>query len=350
MYINRYVAIFVLNKKNLLNNLQIVRSKIHCNAKICVMIKADAYSHGIVQVATILCNIVDYFGVANVLEGVKVRKCGVKTPILCVGYFSKEDAFIAKQYNIELCIYNFECFDVLKSLKGPFSCHIKINTGMTRLGFEVCEIKKLKQALKIAKNIKINGIFSHFQDSLNNTENTEKQFKKFIKVCSFLDERHNLIWHISNSDGVLNSKYNLDMVRVGMIIYGYGVIKGLKPVLQIKSEVIDIHKIKKGDSVGYDLYYKAKQDVEYIATIPFGYADGLDRRYSNCYIWINDCKYKIIGKICMDMCMVLVDENVKIGDTVIILKDAVTFAHFSKKSIYEVISNFKNLRSEIIIN
>lgn len=343
--IYKYVSFFVINKTNLLNNVQKIRNLLNKNVKLCAMVKADAYSHDIEIISTLLKDKVDYFGVAQVKEAIKIRNFGIKTPILCVGSFLYEDIKLASENNVDLTIYNFNSLKMIINAKLKINVHIKIDTGMSRLG-----LKNIKEFLKVLNKIKqynyinIVGIFSHFADSDNNKEFTDKQYKNFLEYVSYMHKK--TLKHIANTSASKNKKYQMDMVRVGLGLYGYGNIEGLKPVMSLISSVIDIHSLKKGETVGYEGKFKAENACK-IATIFLGYADGLDLRLSGAMVKIKDKRYKIVGKICMDMFMLLVDDNVKIGDEVIIFENASELAHYSKKSIYAFLSNINHRRCNI---
>lgn len=315
---------------------------------LCAMVKADAYSHNAPIISKLIQNDVDYFGVANINEGIELRKRGIKKPVLCVGYSSFNDCIIASKYNIDITICNKQSFiNALKTNK-KLQVHIKIDTGMTRLGFKTIEeFEEVYELINKSKKMQLKGVFSHFVASENDKVLTEKQSKNFTKFISLVSD-NDILTHISNSNGARNKAYNFGMVRVGIAMYGYGNITGLKPVLKIVAKVVDLHAINKGESVGYNGKYIANKK-EIIATINIGYADGFDMRYSGFFVKINRKKYEIIGKICMDMCMAKVDNSVAIGDDVIILDNAKVLSKFANKSIYEVISNFKNKRAKIIV-
>lgn len=341
------MTIFYINRENLFKNLNTIKKCLKPNTKICAMIKADAYSHSSKKISKLLCDKVDYFGVANIREGVEIRKQRISTPILCVGSFSGQELKLASKYDIDVTIHSIHCLKILKNTSQYLKVHIKIDTGMTRLGIKSkAELVRIVKELKELKNIQIVGIFSHFVDSINK-DISEMQLIKFNRFLECF-KQEKIIKHISNSNGILNSDYNFDMCRVGLALYGYGHMRGLLPVLEVESEVVDIHTIEKGESVGYDQNFIAKEKT-IVATIPFGYADGFDMRYSGAFVFINQNRYKVIGKVCMDMFMCKVDESIKIGDKVIILKNADYLAKYSNKSTYEVLSNFKNKRCKVVI-
>ncbi|MGN1227810.1 MAG: alanine racemase, partial [Christensenellales bacterium] len=222
---------------------------------------------------------------------------------------------------------------------------IKIDCGMHRLGFnDIEDFKKALHIIKKCKSIKLAGVFTHFAES-NETYYIEKKqiFDKYLRLCPA-----NIIKHCSNS---LASRFNslqYDMVRVGLSLYGYGESK-LKKVLQVKSKVISVRKVKGGEYIGYSGGYKCDKDC-IIATVFLGYYDGINRKLSNkCFVKINNQNYKIVGNICMDMFMVLVDETVKVGDEVIVFDDADYWAKIIDTIPYEILTSLKSERCEIKI-
>lgn len=344
------MSIFYINKANLINNVKLIKSKLSNDVLLCSMVKANAYSHDAVIVSNIIEKHVDYFGVATVEEGLTLRKSGIKKPILCVGgILSVNEYNICSKYNIDVTIHDINSLNIALKSKHMLNAHLKIDTGMSRLGFKnYNEFLKAYNTIKKSDNLKLRGVFSHFIQSEEKSKyTTDKQFENFLQYCANLDDKK-IILHISNSSAIKNQKYNLNMVRCGLALYGYGNLKGLKRVLKIKAKVIAVHTIKKGESVGYNATYKAKKD-EIIATVAFGYSDGMDMRYTGSFVKIYHKKYKIVGKICMDMFMIRADKTVKVGDDVIILDNANYLAMYSKKSVYEVISDFKNTRAKIIV-
>lgn len=310
--------------------------------KLCAMVKADAYSHGLESISKLIYDKVDYFGVAKVEEAIKIRENGIDTPILCVGSFGEDVLLSASKYSIDLTVYNVDSLNILIKSGLPFKVHLKIDTGMSRLGFkDKAEMQKIVEMINQYSQIKLVGIFSHFIASENDKLRTSVQFKAFKSFTELFDK--SIIKHISNSHAFKNKKYQLDMVRVGISLYGYGNIKGLKPVLSIQSRVVDIRTLKANQSVGYNAIFVAKDDCR-IATISFGYADGMDMRLSGESVIIRNKKYKIVGKICMDMFMVLVDNRVKVGDCVLIFGNAKKLCEKAGISLYEFLSGIKKNR------
>lgn len=334
-------AVFEINRANLLHNINYIKRRLQEGVKFCAMVKADGYGHNAVIVSKIIEESIDYFGVATVEEGVALRLNGITKPILCVG---KNESVKASEYNIELAVESLLQLKNLISLKKQFKIHLKVDTGMHRLGFESKEeFQKALQLIRKNAQIKLVGVFTHFptNDEKCYLQNHEK-FEEYLQMVKC----ENIIVHCSNS---LASKYNFlhhGMVRIGLSLYGYGE-KNLKKVLKVKSKVLAIRNVKNGETVGYSQGFKAECNT-LVATVFLGYYDGLNRKLGNkAFVKIRDKQYKIIGNICMDMFMVAVDENVKVGDDVIVFDDANYFASIIGTIPYEVLTSLKYSRAKI---
>lgn len=324
------------------HNLKEIKKNIASNVKIMSIIKADAYGHGFFQVATTLAkNGVDAFGVATADEAIQLRNSGFKTPILIIGVTCDDDLEMLISNDIMLVVFNKEfamqISDVATKVSKKAKIHIKLDTGMSRIGFVCTDDKSIKESSDcisdIAKlpNIEIDGIFSHFSTADDeNPEFTDIQYERFIKTVDFLKENGINIpnKHICNSAGIINhKKYHLDMVRCGIITYGLSPnpdmnIEGLNliPAMEFKSTVINVKTVGSDSPVSYGGNYIAKAGSK-IATVAIGYADGYSRALSGkAQVLINGKKANIVGNICMDQMMVDVTDidDIKIGDEVIL--------------------------------
>lgn len=314
--------------------------------KICAVVKANAYGHGVENVVPFVEDVVEYFAVANVQEGVCVRKYTYR-PILVLGAFRASDLEDIVRNELTLSIYNFECLKALEGLKSNINVHIKVNSGMNRLGFVHEDIAKLKHFLSKNKNIKVVGIYSHIFD--NNQANILKQkdnYDNFIKGFFGKCIPQNIITHLSATGGqeYLQGKYK--MIRSGLGLYGYP--NGAK-VLSIYSKVVSINKVHVGDKVGYDGIYQAKNE-EMIAVIPLGYYDGVPLNfYQGGYVIVGEKKYRVVGKTCMDMFMVKVDEKVRVGDIVKVFWDAKLWAKIKGTHEWEVLTSLKSNRLKVVL-
>ena len=362
-----------INLDALENNVNILRKFLTKNEKFLAVIKADAYGHGLIPVAKKLqqCK-VDMFGVAAVQEAIKLRENGIKTPILILGQSPPELAEEICEYNITQAIENLEIAKIFSQkaleLEKKIKIHIKIDTGMGRIGFYWPGETKdknsdKKEKLKIAKNIlevtklpglEVEGIFSHFADA-DNKEYSSIQISKFIEVNKYLSELgcNIKIRHLSASVAIVNyPEAHFDMDRFGLILYGYAsTVTGNKeinynliPLMTIKSKITAVRKLPKDTTISYGCTYKLKRD-SIIAVVPCGYADGFPRILSNkVNIKIHNKLFPIVGRVCMDMMMVDVTDaknEIKPGDIAIVF-DGDLFVEGAQKAgtiIHEMLTD-----------
>ena len=338
-----------INKSNLEKNLKIVRS---INKNLICVIKDNAYGLGIENILPILLeNKCDYFAVAYIEEAVKIQKLlenlklenqNGKIKVMALNYVKPENVGDAIRNNIELTVFNFsQLLDYLKILDEFFEnmtlkIHIKVNSGMNRLGFDKNEILELVKIVKKynlnnkSKNrLEIISIFSHISDAENQAE-TEKQVEKYEKILKIFSQ-NNVRYKYSHLQASpllfkYGKKYNYDFARIGMALYGMEPLStdvGLLDVITVKSKIINIRNVKKNDKVSYGSKGIVKHDSK-IGIVAIGYAHGLQKQIENsnkAYILVNGQKAKIIGEICMDMIFVDLTniENVKINDEVVII-------------------------------
>lgn len=338
-----------INKSNLEKNLKIVRS---INKNLICVIKDNAYGLGIENILPILLeNKCDYFAVAYIEEAVKIQKLlenlklknqNGKIKVMALNYVKPENVGDAIRNNIELTVFNFsQLLDYLKILDEFFEnmtlkIHIKVNSGMNRLGFDKNEILELVKIVKKynlnnkSKNrLEIISIFSHISDAENQAE-TEKQVEKYEKILKIFSQ-NNVRYKYSHLQASpllfkYGKKYNYDFARIGMALYGMEPLStdvGLLDVITVKSKIINIRNVKKNDKVSYGSKGIVKHDSK-IGIVAIGYAHGLQKQIENsnkAYVLVNGQKAKIIGEICMDMIFVDLTniENVKMNDEVVII-------------------------------
>ena len=328
---------------NIENNINEIRKIIHKNTKIMAVVKANAYGHGEVEVSKKLneIGILD-FAVATLDEGIILRKAGIKGSILILGYTDIQNIKMVQKYDLIQTIVDFEYAKEVEKLNldKKLNVHIKINTGMNRLGESYKNIDNLIKIYNM-KNLNILGTFTHLcvSDSLfeDNIKFTKKQIDNFFKAIDTLKLNNINVKkiHIQASYGIINyNDLECDYVRPGIIMYGvYSTLQdkksckiklNLKPALKLKSKIVSIRNIQKGESVGYGRAFIAKKDMK-IATVSIGYADGYSRCLSSkdVYVLVNDKFAKIIGRICMDQMIVDVSNitNIEVGDIVTLLDD-----------------------------
>ena len=350
---------YIVNTKNIKNNVGIIRKVVGGRVRICVIVKANAYGMGMPAVVNAICQDVDYFGVASVWEAMELRNVNKCVPVLVLGEVNLDEIEWCALNNVAVTISTLDELNYIENNLTDclLRIHLAVNTGLNRLGFE--SIFKFKQALKmiIKSNVMtLDGCFTHFATKSNDEDFIAKQYEIFDKYTKFLP---NCIVHCANSYVTLNyGGLSCDMVRPGFAIYGEHVCNyKLKPALSITSEVIHITNVRAGSSVGYDRTFVAPHNMR-VAVIPIGYADGLDRRLSNKgYVLINGKRANIVGNICMDVALIDVTyiPYVFVGSKVTIIgsdgSEVITpldIATILGTSAYEVLLKFNYRRMNYI--
>ncbi len=319
-------------------NLHTIADNLSPDTKICAVIKADAYGHGIHEIGKELqeSSHVSYFATATIDEANALRSCGVTKPIIILGacFASRVKETVEKEYRSH--IFTYESAKALSDeavLQGKKAyIHIGLDTGMNRLGYVASDdiIPEIEKIVALP-NLEVEGLFTHLAKADMADQNfTYEQMERYNNIVEQLKERGITasIHHCANSAGTMEeSKTHMDMVRTGIIMYGIrpsefvGKDFPLKPVLSLKSTVIYLKKVPKGERISYGGTYTLPEE-QVIATIPIGYGDGYPRSLSNQgYVLINGKKAPIRGKICMDLMMVDVTDipNVKIGTEVVLI-------------------------------
>lgn len=329
--INTYAEI---NLKNLLFNFNSIRKK--TKTKIMAVVKADAYGHGMVECANFLSKQKikpDYYGVALLEEGIELRsKTKITEPILCFAPFDEINLKLYSKYNILPTITTSKHIELLNKYNSrkKIKVHVKINTGMNRLGLNHENAVKQIALLSQNNNVFIDGIYTHFATSDEKDKGyAELQFKRFADIINQLkqiDIQYGLA-HCANSGAILDMPQTyLNMVRAGISLYGYypslntsESIK-LKPVMSLISKISTISDINKNEPVGYGRLYKTKKIIK-CGTVPIGYADGLLRGLSNkINVIIGNSKYPQIGRVSMDRISINLDNSkVREGQKVILI-------------------------------
>lgn len=327
-----------INLQNIKYNVDSVKKALNKGTKLCCVVKANAYGHGAVEVSKFLeKENVDFFSVARLEEALELVKNNIKTPILCMGYIDNCKIQYAIDNNIRITVYSLEMAqninDLAKKANTKAYVHIKLDTGMSRIGFLVNDdsIKDIKNIFSL-ENIIVEGIYTHFAKAdEDNKEATFKQISKYQKVIEALKSANlNIpIKHVSNSAAILDLRdCDFNMVRLGVSLYGCYPSDDvsreidLKTCLELKSKVSNIKTIEKGTSVSYAGTYTVNKDTK-IATIPVGYADGFPRTQKNPKAFVNGRLVNIVGRICMDQTMLEIpdDLTVNMEDEVILIGD-----------------------------
>ena len=340
-------TVLEINLNAISHNLTFYKSKLDPKTKIMVMVKAFGYGNGGFEIAKLLeHHKVDYLGVAFADEGISLKNAGIRVPIMVLNPETTSFAAII-QHHLEPEIYSVKGLKAFlkiaeqKKLKH-FPIHIKIDTGMHRLGFEEENLDDLIQILKGNETVQIKSILSHMatSDDLNHDAFSKSQIALFEKLSTQIQIELNIkpILHILNTSGITNyPEAQYDMVRLGIGLYGISndeeEQKELENVGTLKSVISQIRTIDKGESVGYGRRFIADRSTK-VATIPIGYADGIRRSWGNGvgYVTINGKQAKIIGSICMDMLMVdVTDIDCKEGNTVIVFGENPTVPFMAKE-------------------
>ncbi len=348
-------TILEINLNAVVHNLKIYKQQLSQGVKLMAMVKAFSYGSGGFEIANLLqFHKVDYLAVAYADEGVELRKAGITLPIMVM---NAEDATfdVLVKYNLEPELFSFDIFDgfenyLLQSGITNFPVHIKIDTGMKRLGFEIHEIENLCTKIRETTSYKIQSVFSHLaaSDAVEHDDFTQQQAAIFNAACALLQQTitYPFIQHIANTSAIhrhKNLQYN--MVRLGIGLYGVDSVlkQQLKNVTTLKTTISQIKKIKKGESVGYSRKGITNEDAT-IATVRIGYADGYPRALSNGKgnMLVNGKLAPVIGNVCMDMTMLDVTGiAANEGDDVIVFGEALPVNHLAQQAntiSYEILT------------
>lgn len=326
-----------INLDSIAKNVRAIKERLDEKTKLLAVVKADAYGHGAEEVSKVcLFNGADELAVATCDEGVQIRNCSIKVPILILGNTVLGQIETVINYELTQTVFSFERAKIMSEIARKIGktayVQIKIDTGMSRIGFlpnddEILEIKKIFEL----PNIKVTGVFTHFATADEKDKSfTLEQFRRFEYVTKKLNEMGYTDFdrHCANSGTILDLKeFQMDMVRAGIIIYGMypseEVRKEVKlyPAMSLKTQISYVKELEKGVSIGYGRTYFTKRKTK-VATIPIGYADGYFRAFSNkAKVIVNGEFAKVIGNVCMDQTMIDVTDikDVKEGDCVIVM-------------------------------
>ena len=376
-----------VNLTQLKQNLQNIRARV-APAKVLVVLKANAYGHGVDGVAPFIAPFADYIGVAIVEEGIHLRKLGITTPILVMGGTLRDQLPDFFEYDLTLAASSLDLFTaanhLAESTRKRIKTHLKIDTGMERIGVREYEAEALiEKSLSCSRFVEVEGIFTHFANSevmslrgrscsspeaisrkvvdcfgekaspRNDMVESSLQLERFHEVLSIYEKRsepHPAIRHTANSGATLAMPESyFDMVRPGVLFYGVYPAREIektievKPALTWKSQVIFSKVTQPGRAVSYGSLWQPQAESR-IATIPCGYADGYFRRMTNqTRVLINGKSYPQVGRICMDQFMVNVGaDEVKIGDEVTLMGGGIApeeLADWAGTNEYEVMTN-----------
>lgn len=317
---------------NLSYNLAQIKKRLSAKIKVMGTVKADAYGHGLIPVAKKLVDYgVDYLGVASIDEGIKLREAGINLPVLVLGLILETDIEPLFTYGLTVTVCTESFARVLnikaKSLGRIINAHIKVDTGMGRIGVLYREALRTIKKIHSLKFINIEGVFTHFALADVNEEFTFTQISFFGRLVAKLheDNIHIPLVHAANSSGIFNfEESHFNMVRPGLVIYGLSPGKNtgidLKPLLSLKTKIVYVKKVPQGYGISYGHTYVTSKPTT-IVTLPIGYGDGYPRNLSNqASVLIKGKYFKISGRVCMDQIMVDVgNTSVKAGDEAVLI-------------------------------
>ena len=325
-----------INLNNLYQNYKSVQ-KITKSKKIIPVVKANAYGHGAIKVVEYLEKYgIDHFAVSMIEEALEIRESQKNIEILIMGVTHREDFDVASEYNFSITVSNMDQVEILKYFNRKLKIHLKIDSGMNRLGFKSeTDIHQAVKLLSSNNHLDLEGIYTHFATADEDEEYYLMQQKRFKNVLENLDYKFEMV-HCSNSSSSI--KYEKDMEfnthsRLGISLYGLTLDEGmafLKNTYRLITHISEIKHLVKGDKVGYGSTYEAKED-EIIGILPIGYADGFIRQNQNGDVEINGERYPIIGRICMDQMFIKIDSNITKDDKVILFGGLITIDEVAKR-------------------
>lgn len=340
-----------------------IKNKLPKNVKMCMVVKANAYGHGSVELGKFYQEIgSDFLAVARTQEALELRKNEINLPILNLGYTDVDEFESAIENNISMTVFDYETatmiHEIATKLNKKANIHIKLDTGMSRLGFlvydkylesTIYEIQKISEL----ESINIQGIYTHFANADEQIKEFERiQFDRFKNAIKLLDEKNISpeFIHCSNSAEILDTDEEFDMVRPGIVQYGIypsdETLKSIdvKPVMSFKAKITNIKHLDAGISIGYGRTYFTTSR-EKIVSIAVGYADGFLRGRSKPYVTINGVNCPIVGRICMDQCMAKIprDMEVNIGDEVVIFGE-------DSATVSEIATSCSTIEHEVLCN
>jgi len=325
-----------IDLKALAYNFNQIRRLAGKDVKVMVVVKGNAYGHGMLRVSRVLNELgADYFGVATIDEALLLRQKRITRPILVLGSVLPDEVEPALKNNITLTLANDELLNVLdkkaRDLKTVAKVHLKIDTGMGRVGlWHEDEALEFIDRVAVSEHIEAEGIYTHFSSAARDKVYTTYQIESFEKIVGHVINRGFALpyRHAANSIAAVNFKRShLNLIRPGLIVYGMYPKKGfqrfidLKPVLSLKTRIVYLKKVPPGRSISYGRTYVTQSHTK-IATLPIGYADGYGRILSNkAEVLVRGEKAPVVGKVTMDQTMINVGhiKNIKIGDEVVLI-------------------------------
>lgn len=335
-----------VNLQAIKENVKNLKKRLNENVKIIAVVKANAYGHGDIQVAKAALEAgASMLAVATPDEAVHIRNHFPEVGILVLGASPIYFAEYASLHNISLTVFSSDWISQLPHLKQSLNLHIKIDSGMGRIGVtNEQQLLHLYETIVKRNDVIIEGIFTHFATAdEEDTTYFDNQINKFTKMLNILPQKPKIV-HVANTATALvkSPDYHFDAVRYGISMYGLAPSSyveeilpfTLQPALSLETELVHVKKLEKGDGVGYGATFIADKTC-YIGTIPIGYADGMIRKLSGIDVLVGGKRAPIIGRICMDQCMILLPEAYNIGEQVILIgnqdEEYITIDDWAKK-------------------
>ena len=358
--------LITLSKTNLTKNYSYL-SKISSSIKVAPVLKSNAYGHGIAKVAKILDkNNLPMFCVDSLYEAYELQKANIKTPILIMGYLNPENLKV-KRLPFSYCVYDLTLLKAINEYQPGAQVHIKVDTGMHRLGVQIDQLEEFLKKASNYKNVKIVGLMSHLASADEPQHPQNKiQIENFQKAKKIISKySSDLKWfHLAASDGLINFHQTLskftNLSRVGLALYGVNPKDAnLKPVLELKSHIAQVKNIQKGEYIGYSGTFKANKKMT-LGILPIGYNDGVDRRLSNAgEVKVKGKSCPIVGRLSMNIAAIDVSKvaNAAIGDEVTVISknssdknSLLNLANICKTIPYELLVHLSptSIRREVI--
>ncbi len=314
--------------QNIVDNYQALADYVD-NKTVIPVIKADAYGHGAVKVCQALIDHgVTFFAVSLLEEALELREHFETIDILVMGVVDADALPVMAKHRLACTVYEESFAEDVLAFHQPLNVHLKVDTGMNRLGFKNHDaIKAFASRIETHKTLTLEGIYTHFASSDGHPDFTALQAERFKHIVQALPKRPKVV-HIANTSGAINIENQLDFtthVRSGILLFGSTFEKGFKPLKTasaLKTRIVQIKHLKAGEHVGYNITYTASED-EIIGVLPIGYADGFLRKHQGGNVSINGKRYPIVGRVCMDQSFIKIDASISKDDSVIMYGDDV---------------------------
>ena len=340
---------YIVDVSQLNKNVEKIKNHLGKKVKLCAVVKANAYGAGLETICKNLSGKVDFFACASVEESEVIRSFDNKTSILVLGAVDVYSFNYVQNNDISISVGSLHFLEQIVDANIKVKIHLQVNSGLNRYGFKtISEFKKALNIILNNKNVTLEGVYSHFATKKNDVEFIKRQYLRFMQFKRIV-KKSNVIFHICNSYATeMFPEYHLDMVRVGMMMYGHLPNKiQTKPIVSIKSKIVHVLKVRKGETVGYDRTFVAMKNMT-VGIIPIGYADGMSRQLSNkASVLIDNVQCEIVGLVCMDVFMVNISNiDNPLGKEVVVIGDndysnINNYSQITKMSPYELLCSFK---------